>query len=513
MATDPVQRIAGDSGHITDHNKIHARVDSRFSVKEPAFGAAGDGVTNDTAAIQLAINAAQAAGGGTIFFPEGTYLLSSRVNVSTAPIHFQGVGRSSILKRANSANDHIVAFAGTQGGSVRDLEFDCNGANQTSNQETVVLDVSCHDFTISGNTFINSAGFAIFVNGTPTTRVNNMTVTNNHITALTTATIDMVTVVADGAYVADNFLSIYAQVGLQLYESNDVMCVGNRVICNTAGGQAIMAASNLNTTIVGNTISLPATACQAFAIVEEVDNVGARDALGTLIIGNTIRATAATSTGVQIAGTATRIVIAHNVAHQLQNFIVYASGAIDDVTIDGNQVSALGGSFEVETVTPTNRRRRGNVGVTTTDVGVSAVQSSVSTPLTLSHATDPYIIWETGAGVPVMLVRHSTDASFTYRFHVTAEGQMRWGPGSTVQDTFLRRSTTEVLQSQQNFEIGSSATTYRLRLPSTVNATTAVGTTGAGAALPATPEVYIRVLAPNAAGTLTTLVIPAYIAP
>lgn len=64
-----------------------------------------------------------------------------------------------------------------------------------------------------------------------------------------------------------------------------------------------------------------------------------------------------------------------------------------------------------------------------------------------------------------------------------------------------------------DLEVGSSNTTSRLRLPSTANVTTAVGTTGTGAALPATPEVYIRIMAPNAAGTLTTLVIPAYIAP
>ncbi len=40
-----------------------------------AYGATGDGVTDDTAAIQTAISAVYAAGGGIVFFPIGTYLV------------------------------------------------------------------------------------------------------------------------------------------------------------------------------------------------------------------------------------------------------------------------------------------------------------------------------------------------------------------------------------------------------------------------------------------------------
>ncbi|RON13142.1 M10 family metallopeptidase C-terminal domain-containing protein [Pseudomonas frederiksbergensis] len=40
------------------------------------FGAKGDGITDDTAAIQSAINAAAAAGGGQVYMPTGTYIVS-----------------------------------------------------------------------------------------------------------------------------------------------------------------------------------------------------------------------------------------------------------------------------------------------------------------------------------------------------------------------------------------------------------------------------------------------------
>lgn len=42
-----------------------------------AFGAVGDGATNDTAAVQAAITACNAAGGGTVYFPSGTYSVTS----------------------------------------------------------------------------------------------------------------------------------------------------------------------------------------------------------------------------------------------------------------------------------------------------------------------------------------------------------------------------------------------------------------------------------------------------
>jgi hypothetical protein len=56
------------------------------------FGAVGNGVANDSVAIQAAVNT-----GKSVFFPEGTYLISTAIQLSTTNQHLFGVGAQSVL--------------------------------------------------------------------------------------------------------------------------------------------------------------------------------------------------------------------------------------------------------------------------------------------------------------------------------------------------------------------------------------------------------------------------------
>ena len=97
----------------------------RESVSVKDFGAVGDGVTDDTAAIQAALNA-----GGTIFVPAGTYL----VDYLTTPVAVSLVGESlsiSIIKRKASATvnkDLFVTTANVEV-NVQGIQFDGNASN------------------------------------------------------------------------------------------------------------------------------------------------------------------------------------------------------------------------------------------------------------------------------------------------------------------------------------------------------------------------------------------------
>lgn len=88
---------------------------SYFNVKDPRYagGAKGDGVTDDSAAMQAAINAAVAAGGGIVYFPAGTYIQNNTAAVAPPDtlagrgVSVLGAGRDVSFIKAGAA------FSGT----------------------------------------------------------------------------------------------------------------------------------------------------------------------------------------------------------------------------------------------------------------------------------------------------------------------------------------------------------------------------------------------------------------
>ena len=75
------------------------------------FGAQGDGVTDDTNALQAAIDAANGAGGGTIVFPAGNYL--TRTLTLHSRIVFRGAGmRATMLKKMPGTSSPILKSPG-----------------------------------------------------------------------------------------------------------------------------------------------------------------------------------------------------------------------------------------------------------------------------------------------------------------------------------------------------------------------------------------------------------------
>ena len=115
-----------------------------FNVKHPDYGAKGDGSTDDSTAIQLAIDAAGTANGGVVFFPDGVYIINATLELKTG-VRLIGVtatpGKSdgTALKLKNSANVDIIRSDTSQDGAaenhwtgIENMNIDGNKANNTS---------------------------------------------------------------------------------------------------------------------------------------------------------------------------------------------------------------------------------------------------------------------------------------------------------------------------------------------------------------------------------------------
>ena len=92
---------------------VQAKLRTSVSVKD--FGAVGNGIADDTASIQAAINAVSLTGGGTVYVPAGTYnitniyLSKTMSSVWYNPIQLVGAGRMSGNKTGGTILNHTGA--------------------------------------------------------------------------------------------------------------------------------------------------------------------------------------------------------------------------------------------------------------------------------------------------------------------------------------------------------------------------------------------------------------------
>ncbi|MDH3443514.1 MAG: right-handed parallel beta-helix repeat-containing protein [Deltaproteobacteria bacterium] len=93
-------------------------------VSVKAFGAKGDGVSDDTRAIQAAIDSAQE--GTTIRFPSGTYLVANFRVKNRKGLSFLGDGRNSVIQQKVGA-ERIATFERSADIVIQKLAFDANG--------------------------------------------------------------------------------------------------------------------------------------------------------------------------------------------------------------------------------------------------------------------------------------------------------------------------------------------------------------------------------------------------
>jgi hypothetical protein len=146
-APDAQVSFAGSNRDLSD---VLTGLNCFFNVKDPLYGAVGDGSTDDTAAIQAAITAANAAGGGIVFIPEGTYKTSSSIAL-TQVVSLLGAGSTqTIIAQSHASNATMsTTTASVKSGQrhfISGIYFKATVANTgvvlTSNTNIVIS--SCH---------------------------------------------------------------------------------------------------------------------------------------------------------------------------------------------------------------------------------------------------------------------------------------------------------------------------------------------------------------------------------
>lgn len=222
------------SGSASERNLKSWFAEVHISVKD--FGAVGDGVNNDTTAVQNAINAAGSAGGGIVYFPPGTYAINAALTMGSSGVSLVGAGHfTTIIKSSGGALNAITATS-CNGFRIVDLQI----AHATTSTAAAIQLASCgvagtgsvllDNLLISGyRTGLNLTGTtgALFVRGcnisTPNTNAAERAIEFN----------------SSGShfFVTNNFLSAGAAGGFGIEfvgSSSTHYILGNSIVGNAA---------------------------------------------------------------------------------------------------------------------------------------------------------------------------------------------------------------------------------------------------------------------------------------
>lgn len=233
---------------------LAAKLSDLVSVKD--FGAVGDGITNDTVAIQNAVNT-----GSMVFFPKGTYRIVSPISSGATPVRICGEGQhlSTIFQETVNANlwDHGQVAAPVYGSTFEasDIAFKCK------NECNIALNIKLHpqsagfvlqNIKISGldDTTTDYFKNAIYGQGCGLCEINNLTITGRLGASLTPINdaITFATYTYGGAGLANN--------GNFLFNISNslILCYKTAIkfITNTYSGIEGVTINNVNANVCVN---------------------------------------------------------------------------------------------------------------------------------------------------------------------------------------------------------------------------------------------------------------------
>lgn len=315
-----------------------------------AYGAVGDGATDDTAAIRAAA-AAVPVSGGTLLFPRGTFSVAGEISVSDrADLTVVGLG-ARLVQRTEFTK--TLAFARVDGLHVRDLEFEGVGTEHVGTRTSfngvagVFLD-DVSDVVVEGCSFRNHAGGGLRWTGD---LVGARFHANRFVGvgAPIISTLDNNSDFAIGGFAATRNERITVSgndiaascFGIGVSGGNDVTIVDNH-IHDLPGQHGVYLSASSRVVVSGNQVHRTA----GLGVKNQVAETYAGDVTDNLIAGNVFTEcqtaiVVATTSGVAASRHLTNVQISDNVIRGCRESGIYHTAGIDSRIID-NSIDSVG---------------------------------------------------------------------------------------------------------------------------------------------------------------------------
>ena len=370
------------------------------SISIASFGAVADGVTDNHAAIQNALNYA-AANHLSVYIPSGTYAYSGTLTDNGVAV--SGTGTSSVLKALDGANESLI-LTGT-GGSVSNLQMQGTGTTRLSTPwSDLIWAQNAQNYTIQ-NVFINgSDNGGIFNDASSGGLVINNTIQNTQADSITAV---------DGSYnitIQGNRIINSGDDGISVVSYTDAPVVhditiqGNTVLYNWWGrGITVVGGNNVN--IIGNHVEGGSAGVANIYIGAESgwNTMGVNN---ILVSGNTLM-----NGGGAPSGTGQGAITICDTQGSLYS--------LNNITLSGNQiVNPLNNAFQFvgngrETVTATNNVVYSSNNLTSTGDPLASVSLSNNQVLPSSAYSTPLVPSGGGVGaantIPTVTVGSGSD--------------------------------------------------------------------------------------------------------
>ena len=349
----------GGVGAVT--TTVQAKLQEFVSVTD--FGAKGDGTTDDTAAIQAAIN----SGVGSVYFPTGTYIVSGITLVSNQKLY--GNGSSSIIKSTNATADATQGvFNATSISNVEICDLKFQGINRPQNNVSTNQDgdrginlSTCTNINIHDNFVTGFWSFGIVCSG-----CTNALISNNLVTSIGNQSCIAFDNSSSYGTITGNICRDGKLYGIEIENLTSQTSVTGNTIFNCVAGIAINYSNHI--TVSGNNIN----SCNNTNTISGSNGIGlfyngtsANPLFDIVTTGNTVTDCVAYS--LIISGGHQNMVFSGNLfkkgATDTTNKlveIVLATGTNKQVNFEGNTFDCYGTSVAFTANTISEYRFEGN---------------------------------------------------------------------------------------------------------------------------------------------------------